>query len=136
MSCKVSQEHWFKQVGRANPSRSSQHSPLVWSAGSSIDVSLNDKGQEQAATLAAALAEHRISEIWSSPLKRALETAVAVAAVQQRANPELSPIRVRRAILSGRSAERRLIADGVWPSTAGKEAIGITRAAGGKLGRA
>jgi len=44
------------------------------------DPPLNDLGREQSAALAASLAEERIARIYTSPLRRAAETAEIVAA--------------------------------------------------------
>jgi len=44
------------------------------------DPPLNDTGRAQAAELAAALARHELAAVYSSPLRRAVETAAVVAA--------------------------------------------------------
>lgn len=49
-----------------------------------VDYSLTPKGQLQAAQTAAYFAGMRVDEIYSSPLKRALETAQAIASVSGR----------------------------------------------------
>jgi probable phosphoglycerate mutase len=46
-----------------------------------MDVYLNDLGQEQARELASAMVSHCFSRVYSSPLSRALETAVIISRV-------------------------------------------------------
>jgi probable phosphoglycerate mutase len=53
------------------------------------DGSLTELGREQCALLARRLAEHKISKIYHSPLKRSLETAAVIAG--EFPNIELSP---------------------------------------------
>ena len=43
------------------------------------DVELNERGREQAQALGAALEEHELETVYSSPLRRAVETAEAIA---------------------------------------------------------
>ena len=51
-----------------------------WLAGS-LDVELTDRGREQAAAAAELLRHESVSGIYASPLRRALETAEAIATV-------------------------------------------------------
>jgi len=48
-----------------------------------VDIPLNDVGRHQADSTGKALAGYRISAVYSSPLKRAVETAEAVARYQE-----------------------------------------------------
>ncbi|MCA1811767.1 MAG: histidine phosphatase family protein [Halobacteriales archaeon] len=52
--------------------------------GPRIDAELSDLGRQQAESLAAALADHPIGALYSSPLTRARETALAIAEAHQR----------------------------------------------------
>ncbi len=74
------------------------------------DVPLNATGREQAKRLAAELATTRIDALYSSPLRRALDTALAVArgrGLEVRRDPRLREIELGEweGMLSGRIAE-------------------------------
>jgi probable phosphoglycerate mutase len=61
-----------------------------------IDPPLSERGRQQAARLAARLAPVSLDAVWSSPLRRAVETAEAVAAgrgLEVRADPRLREVR-------------------------------------------
>jgi broad specificity phosphatase PhoE len=63
------------------------------------DPPLNDRGREQAQALGEALAGDGIRELWSSPLRRALETATiagGVLGLQPRLDPRLMEVDVGR----------------------------------------
>jgi broad specificity phosphatase PhoE len=79
-----------------------RHGETAWNRerriqGGSSDVELNELGREQVERLALALKETKIDAIYSSPLKRALDTAIAIASHHQLAvqvEPDLREMEV------------------------------------------
>jgi len=64
-----------------------RHGQTAWNAAGKLqggtDIPLDDQGREQARSLAAALGEEPIAQIWASDLARAHETATIIAAARK-----------------------------------------------------
>src|SRR5215831_1452114 len=61
-----------------------------------VDPPLSERGREQAARLAARLARVPLDAVWSSPLRRAVETAETIASsrgLEVRSDPRLREVR-------------------------------------------
>ena len=79
-----------------------RHGETAWNRerriqGGSSDVELNELGRKQVEMLALALKEAKIDAIYSSPLKRALDTAIAIASYHRLAvqiEPDLREMEV------------------------------------------
>jgi broad specificity phosphatase PhoE len=79
-----------------------RHGETAWNRerriqGGSSDVELNELGRKQVESLALALKEAKIDAVYSSPLKRALDTATAIASHHQLAvqvEPDLREMEV------------------------------------------
>lgn len=76
-----------------------RHGATLWNkekrAQGHADIDLNDEGHKQAAAVATELAHHHLDAVYSSDLKRALDTATAIAAahgLEVQIDPDLREI--------------------------------------------